>query len=170
MLSEHSCAATSICSIVVPSVLWGCRDMSEEGIGHRRLTKALLLSVTLGVLPLATVGCVPVGDGSTLSASERQQYLATLRSGGPQNVDAFLSTYPNSRYAPALLNELPPRILARLSPSVLAKLSLEVVALLSPAVRAQLRLSDVGRASPSADKSISDVPVEQFSSHASRGS
>lgn len=142
--------------------------MSEEEIVHRRLTKALLLSVALGVLPLATVGCVPTGDGSTLSASERQQYLATLRSGGPRDVDAFLSAYPNSRYAPALLNALPPRILARLSPRVLARLSPEVVALLSPAVRAQLRLSDAGSAPPSADTSVSDVPVQQFGPHASQ--
>ena len=117
--------------------------MSETEIAQRRLTKALLLSVALGVLPLATVGCMPVAEGPVFYGSERQQYFETLRSGGPQDVDAFLAAYPDSRFAPPLLNGLPPRMLARLS----------------PAVKAQLRLLGAGAGPSLVAEPASDTPV-----------
>ena len=133
--------------------------MSETEIAQRRLTKALLLSVALGVLPLATVGCMPVAEGPVFYGSERQQYFETLRSGGPQDVDAFLAAYPDSRFAPPLLNGLPPRMLARLSPGVVANLSPRVIARLSPAVKAQLRLLGAGAGPSLVAEPASDTPV-----------
>ena len=140
--------------------------MSEEEIAHRRLTKALLLSVALGVMPLATVGCVQPPDEAMLTVSEKQQYMEAARSASPQMVDAFLGAYPGSPYAAALLNALPPRTIARLSPNVVANLSPQTIAHLSPAVRAQLRLiaanADVApAAAPVSDAPASDGPLSQ---------
>ena len=148
--------------------------MSEEEIAHRRLTKALLVSVALGVLPLATVGCVQPPEEAVLTASERQQYFEAARSASPQMVDAFLAAFPDSRYAPALLNALPPRTIARLSPNIVANLSAQTIAHLSPRVRAQLRLiaanADVApaEAAPPPDAPVSGEPLSQQGSRNSQ--
>jgi hypothetical protein len=131
--------------------------MSEEEAAHRSLTRALILGVSLGVLPLVTVGCMPITQESSLSGSEREQYAEALRTGDPRAVDAFLSTFPNSLYAPMLLDALSLQVLVRLSPTVVANLSPKTLSRLSPSVRAQLSASEPWLNGASADAQISPL-------------
>jgi hypothetical protein len=115
--------------------------------GLSRLTRSLLLGVSLGTVGLTQVGCAAIeveqmvsgmDRGAALTVREANLCSTALRSRAAADVEALMSAYPASRCLPPLLRAMPASTIAALSPEVVAGLDPSVLRALPPDLLARL--------------------------------
>jgi hypothetical protein len=127
------------------------------------LTRALLMGVALGTIPLVQVGCAQIEEAlntgaatqpqatqpqatdstpgaAVVTGSERELCDRALASRQRQDVEALISRYPSAGCIPSVLAAQSPQTLNQISPAVLAALPPSTVRRIPQSTRAQLRL------------------------------
>ena len=99
--------------------------------GLEKLTRALVVGVSIGSVPLVTVGCAQFGSTGIASLDFSNAYAAqsaelcskALKSKLAGDVDAVMTAFPGGSCIIPLLRALPPKTLVALSPGALKGLT-----------------------------------------------
>jgi hypothetical protein len=109
----------------------------DDGSDLNGLTRALLVSVSLGTISLTQVGCAIPGVGPT--ATRQELCEQALRSGDARDVDRLIRRYPGADCIAPTLAALPPQTLSRISPAALDRLPATVRRQIPPQTAIYLR-------------------------------
>jgi len=99
--------------------------------GLEKLTRALVVGVSIGSVPLLTVGCAQFGSTGIASLGFSNAYAVrsaelcsiALNSKLASDVDAVMTAFPGGTCIIPLLRALPPKTLGALSPGALKGLT-----------------------------------------------
>jgi hypothetical protein len=129
--------------------------MARDEADRSGLTRALLVGVALGTVPLLSVGCAQLEqvfqpnpdarpearDASSVAAQGSEQELCdrALASRARGDVEALIARFPSARCIPDVLSALTPQTLNQLSPATLGLIPPETQRRIPRATAAHLR-------------------------------